>query len=144
MSRSFLPGESTPANVSCLHSRRGRIGHGFTAIRKPAHGQCLIFRSRHRQPSSRGHGARCRGRLKVGFGREKMCEPPRGRAWGRARWRRTDGDLVMNTLSRRAFLASAAAGGMVRAADAPRRKVKYIDIHTHLGTFYWGKELTVD
>jgi uncharacterized protein len=51
----------------------------------------------------------------------------------------------MTTLSRRVFLASAAAAGdLVRAADASRRKYKYIDIHTHLGTFYWGKELTVD
>jgi predicted TIM-barrel fold metal-dependent hydrolase len=25
-----------------------------------------------------------------------------------------------------------------------RRKGKYIDIHTHVGTFYWGKELTAD
>src|SRR5207245_9580829 len=54
------------------------------------------------------------------------------------------GDLSMTTLSRRAFLASAAAASMAQAADRPRRKYKYIDIHTHLGTFYWGKELTVD
>ena len=67
----------------------------------------------------------------------------------------------MTTLSRRVFLAStAAAAGLAPhpfslssqgregrgegAADKPRRKYKYIDIHTHLGTFYWGKELTVD
>jgi hypothetical protein len=29
-------------------------------------------------------------------------------------------------------------------ADAPRRKYKFIDIHTHLGTFYWGRELSPD
>jgi predicted TIM-barrel fold metal-dependent hydrolase len=47
--------------------------------------------------------------------------------------------------SRRAFLASvsgAAAGAF--AADRPRRKYPYIDIHTHLGTFYFGRELTAD
>jgi predicted TIM-barrel fold metal-dependent hydrolase len=30
------------------------------------------------------------------------------------------------------------------AEPGPRRKGKYIDIHTHVGTFYWGKELTAD
>jgi predicted TIM-barrel fold metal-dependent hydrolase len=53
------------------------------------------------------------------------------------------------TLSRRAFVSSLAAAGLglgrrARAADPPAGKYKYIDIHTHLGTFYWGKELTVD
>jgi predicted TIM-barrel fold metal-dependent hydrolase len=49
-------------------------------------------------------------------------------------------------LSRRAFVASLAAYGAAKAlgADAPRRKYKYIDIHTHLGTFYYGRELTAD
>lgn len=51
-------------------------------------------------------------------------------------------------LSRRAFLSSVAAGlgcaGLVRGQQKPRRKYRYIDIHTHLGTFYWGKELTAD
>src|ERR1044071_2016050 len=50
-------------------------------------------------------------------------------------------------LSRRAFLASLAAGtslGLSQAGEKPARKYKYIDIHTHLGTFYWGRELTVD
>ncbi len=69
--------------------------------------------------------------------------------------------------SRRAFVASALASGAAvaatasgppwsgggiasaasaatPAADAPRPRGKYIDIHTHLGTFYWGKELTAD
>jgi predicted TIM-barrel fold metal-dependent hydrolase len=50
-----------------------------------------------------------------------------------------------STLSRRAFLSSALlAGSAGLAADRPRRKIKYIDIHTHVGTFYWGKELTAD
>jgi predicted TIM-barrel fold metal-dependent hydrolase len=45
--------------------------------------------------------------------------------------------------TRRAFLASLAASPAL-AAGRPARKVRYIDVHTHLGTFYWGKELTVD
>ncbi len=50
------------------------------------------------------------------------------------------------TITRRAFLASAVAGaaGLARAANPPKPKYKYIDIHVHLGTFYWGKELTVE
>src|SRR5262249_57860722 len=38
----------------------------------------------------------------------------------------------------------------VLAADDPApdkkpvRKYKYIDIHTHVGRYYWGKELTVE
>jgi uncharacterized protein len=50
-------------------------------------------------------------------------------------------------LSRRAFVSSVLAtglAGVVRGEDKPKGKYKYIDIHTHLGTFYWGKELTVD
>jgi predicted TIM-barrel fold metal-dependent hydrolase len=49
-------------------------------------------------------------------------------------------------LSRRAFVSSLAAGaaGLARAGDRPKRKYRYIDDHVHLGTFYWGKELTVD
>ncbi len=57
----------------------------------------------------------------------------------------------MQTWSRRAFLSSAvtsaaglALGGPGRSAEASRRKVRYIDIHTHLGTFYFGRPLTVD
>ncbi len=30
------------------------------------------------------------------------------------------------------------------AADKPTRKIKYIDIHTHLGAFYFGQELTAE
>ena len=30
------------------------------------------------------------------------------------------------------------------AADKPPRKIKYIDIHTHLGAFYFGQELTAE
>jgi predicted TIM-barrel fold metal-dependent hydrolase len=58
----------------------------------------------------------------------------------------------MNTLghTRREFVASSVVGATVVAArsvrSAPPRepKHKYIDIHTHLGTFYYGKELTAD
>jgi hypothetical protein len=54
-----------------------------------------------------------------------------------------------SALSRRRFLGSVAVAGTlgVRPAvtkPAQRRKGKYIDIHTHIGTFYWGKELTAD
>jgi hypothetical protein len=47
--------------------------------------------------------------------------------------------------TRRAFLAALAAGslGLARAAQRPKPNYRYIDIHTHLGTFSWGKELTV-
>src|SRR5215469_15514475 len=55
-----------------------------------------------------------------------------------------------DSLSRRRFVASALAAraavpAAVQAAIAePRikRKYRFIDIHTHVGTFYWGKELT--
>ena len=51
----------------------------------------------------------------------------------------------MTAFTRRSFLASAAAAaGMSRAADTPRRKYKYIDIHTHLGAFYHDRELTAE
>jgi predicted TIM-barrel fold metal-dependent hydrolase len=30
------------------------------------------------------------------------------------------------------------------APKTAKRKVKYIDIHTHVGRYYWGKELTVE
>jgi predicted TIM-barrel fold metal-dependent hydrolase len=56
-----------------------------------------------------------------------------------------------NSISRRSFvagtLASAAELALGRAAPAAGRSsrtVKAIDIHTHLGTFYWGRPLTVD
>ena len=45
-------------------------------------------------------------------------------------------------MQRRTFLTVSAAAAL--AADRPKRKYKYIDIHTHVGTFYWGKPLTVD
>jgi hypothetical protein len=48
----------------------------------------------------------------------------------------------MIRFSRRAFLASAAGASLAACAERGKRKYKYIDIHTHLGTFYWGKELT--
>ena len=55
-----------------------------------------------------------------------------------------------DSMSLRRFVASALAAGAavpaaVQAAVAePRtkRKYRFIDIHTHVGTFYWGKELT--
>src|SRR5437762_1645277 len=50
--------------------------------------------------------------------------------------------------TRRAFLAGALAAGTLSqehlAPGAARAKIRYIDIHTHVGTFYWGKELTAD
>lgn len=56
-------------------------------------------------------------------------------------------------LARRRFLKSVAASASASVAinlglpfasgAAPRMRRKYIDIHTHIGTFYWGKELTV-
>jgi predicted TIM-barrel fold metal-dependent hydrolase len=56
---------------------------------------------------------------------------------------------VKQAISRRCFLGTAAAAGALgveptAAEPAPRRRGKYIDIHTHLGTFTWGKELTAD
>jgi hypothetical protein len=51
-------------------------------------------------------------------------------------------------MTRRRFVGSLAAAGATlqwaslgRAADG---KYKFIDIHTHLGTFYWGRELSAD
>ena len=51
--------------------------------------------------------------------------------------------------TRRHFLRTVAAAGAVSAAAplsgrAAERKYKFIDIHTHLGTFYWNRELTAD
>jgi uncharacterized protein len=52
------------------------------------------------------------------------------------------------SISRRCLLASSMVGSsvnMTRAhAESRRRGGKYIDIHTHLGTFYWGKPLLAD
>jgi predicted TIM-barrel fold metal-dependent hydrolase len=53
---------------------------------------------------------------------------------------------MQDQITRRAFVGSAVAAGLgvstYGRAAAP--KYKYIDIHTHLGTFYFGRELTVD
>ena len=53
---------------------------------------------------------------------------------------------------RRKFLRTALLSGAACAlkmsgsfaADKPPRKIKYIDIHTHLGSFYFGQELTAE
>lgn len=52
----------------------------------------------------------------------------------------------VTTMSRRAFMASLAAGVMSVGAGraTASRKYKYIDIHTHLGTFHWGRPLTAE
>jgi predicted TIM-barrel fold metal-dependent hydrolase len=49
-------------------------------------------------------------------------------------------------MTRRTFVSTALAtgAGIAFADEKPRRKIRYIDVHTHLGTFYWGKPLTVD
>lgn len=52
--------------------------------------------------------------------------------------------MWQKTLSRRAFLGVAATAANSIAKDKPKRKYRYIDIHTHVGTFYPGKELTAD
>jgi predicted TIM-barrel fold metal-dependent hydrolase len=49
--------------------------------------------------------------------------------------------------TRRRFLFAAAGvsiASFTHAADKPKPKYKYIDIHTHVGTFYEGRELTAD
>jgi uncharacterized protein len=47
--------------------------------------------------------------------------------------------------SRRSFLASGLAAVAAGAASGgSARKYKFIDIHTHVGTFWWGRELTAD
>ena len=48
--------------------------------------------------------------------------------------------------TRRRFLAASAALAATRggAADRPKPKYRYIDIHTHIGTFYFGRPLTAD
>src|SRR5262245_42881306 len=54
--------------------------------------------------------------------------------------------MASHRICRRAFLTAACglASVTAAAADKPKRKYKYIDDHVHLGTFYWGKELSVD
>lgn len=56
----------------------------------------------------------------------------------------------MHSLTRRSFV-SATMGGLtltatniVKAQVRKERKYPYIDIHTHLGTFYWGKTLLAE
>ena len=58
---------------------------------------------------------------------------------------------MSHSVSRRTFVSSVLATGAVGIRTAcsaqpekPRRKIRFIDIHTHLGTFYWGRELTVN
>ncbi len=53
--------------------------------------------------------------------------------------------------TRRQFLASsfaatagACAAGRLTADDGPRTRIDYIDIHTHLGAFHAGRDLTAD
>ena len=46
-------------------------------------------------------------------------------------------DFLKITLAAAPLLSSNSAG-------KPAREYKYIDIHTHVGTFYWGKPLTAD
>jgi predicted TIM-barrel fold metal-dependent hydrolase len=54
--------------------------------------------------------------------------------------------MTTRLVSRRTFVSSAlaSAAGLALGADRPARKVRYIDIHTHVGTFYWGRPLTPD
>ena len=55
-------------------------------------------------------------------------------------------------LTRRGFVATALSASSISsgftqpayAGARPDRKYKYIDIHTHLGTFFWGKPLLAD
>ena len=56
-------------------------------------------------------------------------------------------------LNRRTFLANALASRMAvecsssflsAAESVPPRRIRYIDIHTHLGAFYHGRELTAE
>ncbi len=53
--------------------------------------------------------------------------------------------MTPRSFSRRAFVSSLLAAGAAPWASAakPAPKYKYIDIHVHLGTFYWGRALTV-
>jgi predicted TIM-barrel fold metal-dependent hydrolase len=55
----------------------------------------------------------------------------------------------MRSSTRRQVLQGLAAAGAASVVGpslglAAGRKYKFIDIHTHLGTFYWGRELTAD
>lgn len=55
--------------------------------------------------------------------------------------------------SRRSFLSTTVVAGLAGCTISPyliasdaksKRKIKYIDIHTHLGAFYYGRELTAE
>jgi hypothetical protein len=50
--------------------------------------------------------------------------------------------MIPHSPSRRAFLASVTAASAAALAPAAevgkKRKYRFIDIHTHIGTFYWG------
>jgi predicted TIM-barrel fold metal-dependent hydrolase len=54
--------------------------------------------------------------------------------------------MTTRRVSRRTVAASAlaSAAGLALGADRPPRKYRYIDVHTHVGTFYWGRPLTAD
>lgn len=57
--------------------------------------------------------------------------------------------MQTNHLTRRRFLATTLAATSslslpLFATEKPARKIKYIDIHTHLGAFYFGQELTAE
>lgn len=60
------------------------------------------------------------------------------------------GAMAKGTWTRRQFLASGAAAGMlfpgrgVGAASSRSPRYRYVDIHVHLGAFYYGREVTVD
>lgn len=58
-------------------------------------------------------------------------------------------DEARSPVSRRDFLGSAVAATAAlglprRSAALPTGKIRFIDIHTHLGAFYFGQELTAD
>ncbi len=53
-------------------------------------------------------------------------------------------NLPVTEQTRRQFVAATVAAGASLGVARPAPKYKYIDIHTHLGTFYYGKELTAD
>ena len=60
--------------------------------------------------------------------------------------------MISRRITRREFVLSTMSCGaaslwlatLAASTEAKRRTIKYTDIHTHLGAFYHGKELTVD
>lgn len=56
--------------------------------------------------------------------------------------------MPRRSLTRREFVtaatASTAFGHRIASAAQAKTKYRYIDIHTHVGRYYWGKDLTVD